>query len=294
MEYYEPTWKELYYLFHTKKGGRGPRFSASDIIRIYENNMDPFEMEQVKDYFCRQCEDDLRDYPEQIPTPSPLPIMPPQTPLLPFIPVVPEILIEEAPEALPPPVDWPNFLLPVFPFIIWELLPIEFIDMLKDLTGVKEAEAALIEANEHIERLWNKIELYREYTGIKQAIQPGEPTYLWGEAVEKVDISDIATPATKKIIFYPQENIESEDSILYEHDTMPEEGGELNTSEVWDMEYWLELIEDEANELGLEYKFKGWIKTDVVTVILELEGQTYGFLLKDLDVLWDRLHNYQD
>lgn len=124
----ELTWIEIYYQVfpHLKKD---KTFTAKDVIRFYENNLDPEEMQEVRDYFG--YDDD-----QELPYPTP--------PVIPFpVPFVPPALLPPEQKLVPPP-NINIYLLPVWPFIVPKYLPYDLLKLISDFIGPSEAGATIL------------------------------------------------------------------------------------------------------------------------------------------------------
>lgn len=163
-EYY--SWKDIYYEAypHLKPD---KTFSDRDIIRFYENNLTFREMEMVRLYFKEMDEELDPHQPDYDPLPD-LPVLPPPetlTPLIPLLPAVPPAPPALPPQALPPPATGPEWLSPTFPFIIFQLLPPDILDWIKEMVGlndvVEAAELTIGEMQSKIDNL-STINRYHE------------------------------------------------------------------------------------------------------------------------------------
>jgi hypothetical protein len=243
--YDEPTWREIYFevLPHLKKD---KTFSSDDLIRIYHNNLHWEEQQYVLEYFCNQlCEE---NYPN--PTSPPEPIPPPAPILLPpiIIPIPPP---QPPPQVLPPPEIiplLPNFLVPTFPFIIFELLPPDILNMLRDAMGINEAHAA------EIEGLMEIIDDLREQPVLPDPDIPFLRHPLPGKReFERLEKAIAELVAEREVLMSQNEALVSQnEALIARNDHLNNEiwkylGSEVShDDEIW--ESWLEGLEEPEPE----------------------------------------------
>lgn len=180
----EITWKEFDYFLRTGKFRKDTSFTGKDIIRLYENNLDEIEQEEVREYFQQFCEEDIEvvpiepDEPTLLP-PIPIPILPPVE----EIPSLPDVI----PELPSPIIDLP-WLLPVWPFIVPSLMPPDILKIILDYIS-PPAQAEEIE------------EKSSEYTPLVVTILGSEPV----SKTEPLVISEITSPekTTRDDVLFP-------------------------------------------------------------------------------------------
>lgn len=246
-EWKEVSWRELFqYAITGKRKDR--TFTDEDIIRFFENNLDPDEMERVIDYFKRFCEEEELPEPEQ-----PLPPIPPPNIWIPPPPVIPVLPSPPSPPLLPPPAE----TTPTFPGIIyWPALMGEswFLDFLESYFGTQEAGAA------ELPKEVREAEI-KEPLGPAPQREEDSLVLRWTVEEKQTDL-DIEESLTIPII---NEIVSQDDTVLIQNET-----GEELYIHWWQADQlflpWYEAIGD---------RFSAQVKTVFDTVPIDLAGETF-------------------